>query len=119
VGKRQLATLARHVPEDAVDEPACAPLARPLCQIHRVVHNGGSRDTREVQQLVDAEPKDVDHLGVQFLEGASSEVDDQVIECGAPALDAGADVGGERTIAIVLQRAARMRDGRREISAAR
>ena len=44
--------------------------------------------------------------------------DDEVVERGAPALDAGGDFRGERAVAIVAQAVARERDRRRQVGAA-
>ena len=65
-----------------------------------------------MEELIGAEPKDLDDLRIEPLERALREVRDQVVERRSPALDAGGDFGGQRAVAIVAERFARARRSR-------
>ena len=71
-----------------------------------------------MEELVGAQPQDLDDLGVESLDFAFGELDDQMIERGALTLHAAGDLGGERAIALVVQAGARGRQCGREIGAA-
>ena len=55
--------------------------------------------------MVGAEAKDLDDFRIEPIDRAFGELDDQVIERGAPALDAARDLGGQRAVAVVVQAA--------------
>ena len=68
--------------------------------------------------MIGAETKDLDDFRVEPIDRALRELDDQVIERRAPALDAAGDFGGQRAVAIVVQAPARERDRRRQVGVA-
>jgi hypothetical protein len=71
-----------------------------------------------VEHLIHAQAKDLDHFGIEPVDPPLRECDDQVIDGGAPALDTGRDFGGQRAIAVVVQRLARDGNRRREVRVA-
>jgi hypothetical protein len=86
-------------------------------QLHRIVDDGRSRHAGEMQQLIAAQPEDVDDFRVQAIDRALGQRGDEVIERGTPALDAGCNLRRERAVAVVAQAVARRGDGRRQVGA--
>src|SRR5712691_4274215 len=105
--KRKGVAPARNRPQHGVDESTRTPFPDPPGQIDGIVYDGGGRHAREMQQLICAEPQDLDDFRVEPGDGAPRELDDQVVESCAPALDAAGDFRGERAVAIVVQAPAR------------
>jgi hypothetical protein len=68
-----------------------------------------------MQQLVAAHAEDVDHLAVEARERSASVSLYQEVDGRAPTLGSGQDLGGQRTIAIIGQDAARRCQRLREI----
>ena len=60
-----------------------------------------------MQQLIRAQPQDLDNLRVETLDRTLRERANDVIERGPPALHAGRDFRGERAIAVVGERGSR------------
>src|SRR5262245_6869982 len=90
-----------------VDESSGAGLPRSLRQLPGIVDDGGGGDTGEVEELIDAEAQDLDDLGIEAIETAFRQRDDEVIERRSVPLDAGRYFGGEGAIAVVGERRAR------------
>ena len=89
--KRQLLALARDGAEDRVHEAGGAAFAGASSQLDRVVHRRRGRHPIQVQQLVDAEAKNVQDFRVEPSGGAPCEVRDQVVEGALPSQGAGGD----------------------------
>ena len=70
-----------------------------------------------MEQLIRAQPQDLEHLGVEPIDRARREVSNDMVERGTPPLDTCRDFGCERPVALVLQSGARMSDRRRQIGA--
>ncbi len=80
-----------------------------------IVHRGRRRHPIEVEQLEDAEPKDVDDLGIEAGQRPARMLRDDAVEGGLPAQCAGDDLADERPIALVLEPAARPGERVRQI----
>jgi hypothetical protein len=72
-----------------------------------------------MKQLIGAEAQDVDDLRIQPIERSPREMDDEVIERGAPALDARRNFCCKRAIAIVGESVAGGGDCRWQIATGR
>ena len=57
----------------------------------------------QMQQLVQAEAQDDQHVGVELSDGPACEVLDQMVEAALPAERAGHDFRGERANALVSE----------------
>ena len=101
--KRQLLALARDGAEDRVHEAGGAAFARASSQLDGIVHRRRGRHPIQVQQLVDAEAKDVQDFRVEPSGRAPCEVRDQVVEGALPSQGAGGDLAGERTVTRVAE----------------
>ena len=82
--KRQLLALARDGAQNGIHEAGGAAFARASSQLDRVVHHRRGRHPIQVQQLVDAEAKDVQDFRVEPSGGAPCEARDQVVEGALP-----------------------------------
>ena len=71
-----------------------------------------------MQQLIGAEPKDLDDLLIEPIDRPLGECGDEMVERRPPALHADGNVGRERAIALVVEAFAREGNGGREIGAA-
>ena len=104
---------AQHRSQHRVHEAGRARLASRARQIDRIVDDRGRGDAIEVQQLIQAQLQDHEHVGIDPLHLAVCEVFDEVFDGALPAHGAGHDLDGERTVTLVLQvrTAARQRGG--------
>ncbi len=115
--KRQLLALARDGAEDRIHEAGGAAFAHASSQLDRVVHRRRGRHPIQVQQLVDAEAKDVQDFRVEPSGGAPCDVRDQLVVGALPSSGAGGDLAGARTVTRVAERRAGVRERLRQVRA--
>jgi len=87
--------------QHAIHETAGARLSRRSRQVYGIVDGGGGRYAIEVEDLIEAEAEDRDHLGIELAETTSGEMLDQVVKAALPSQRAGHNFRRERPVAIV------------------
>ena len=115
--QRQRVAVARDRSQHRVHQTTGAALSRPSRQLHGIINDGRGRYAGEIEQLVRAQPQDLEHLRIEPIDRALREMRNDMVERGLPALDACRDFGCERPVALVLQSGARVCDRRRQIGA--
>jgi len=101
-----------------VDKTSGARFPRGARQIHRIVDDSRRRHTIEVEQLIDAQTQDRQHVRVQFVQRPPGVVADDVIETALPAHRTGDDLRCQRPIAFVTEVRSHSRNGRWKLDAA-
>jgi len=72
-----------------------------------------------MEDLIEAQLEDDDHVAIEFVERPPREVRDQVVDAALPAHGARDDVGGQRPVTFVLQVFAGSDECRRQLGASR
>ena len=117
-GERQSVSSARDRAQHGIHEATCALFARSFGEVDRIIHDGSRRNASQVEELIRAQPEDLDDLRVEAVQGTSGECDQHVVEGGTPTLDTRRDLGGQSHVALVGQAAAGQRDCGRKVRAA-
>ena len=117
--QRKSVAPARDGAKNGIHEAGCAPFAGAFRQVHRIVHHGGGRDAREMEQLIGTEPQDLHDFAIESIDGVARELDNHMIQGGSPPLNTGCDFCGQCLVAIVLELIPGEGDSRRQIGAAR
>jgi hypothetical protein len=110
--------LTNRCAQHRVDEAGRAWLAHRPGHVHSIVYGRRCWNPGQVKELIQTEPEDGDHLGIQSAQWAFGEMDDQVIETALPAERAGNHVCGKGAIAIVLEMLPAAGERRRQVRAA-
>ena len=111
-------SLTQRRTQDCVHESACARFARRPRQINGIVYDRRSRNTSEMEKLIQAQAEDGEDLTVKFRNLAPREVFNEVIETSLPAQGTGNDLGSKRSVPFVGQVRTTGVKRRRQIGAA-
>jgi hypothetical protein len=93
--QRQSVTVTQRCTQDCVHKSACARLARRSRQIDGIVDDRRSRNTSQVEELIQTQAEDCDHLIIKFRDLAPREVFDEVIETSLPSQRTSNNLRGE------------------------
>ena len=100
-------------------EPRSALLPGAPGHIHRIVHDRRSRDAIEMEQLVEAESKNRQDVGVDLRQWPIGKVRGEKIEAPLPPQGAGQNLCSEGAVPFIGELRTRLDESRRKVNAVR